>query len=115
MTFPAIKVIALSIGLIIIAICGMTCTSKKVAGYPGDNEMETKTIGEALKEHTKELMSIPGVVGTAQGLCNGNPCIKVYVIKKTTELDTAIPDILEGYPVMIEETGEIRALPGKQD
>lgn len=27
----------------------------------------------------------------------------------------AIPDILEGYPVMIEETGEIRALPGKQD
>lgn len=77
--------------------------------------MAAKTIEEVLKKHTEELMSIPGVVGTAQGLCDGNPCIKVYVIKKTPELDKEIPDILEGYPIMIEETGEIRALPEKQN
>lgn len=76
--------------------------------------MPAKTIEEVLKEHTKELMSVPGVVGTALGLCDDTPCIKVYVAKKTSELDQKIPDILEGYPVMIEETGEIRALPENQ-
>ncbi|MBW2647058.1 MAG: hypothetical protein JRE23_12970 [Deltaproteobacteria bacterium] len=59
-------------------------------------------------------MSLPGVVGTAQGLCDNKPCIKIYVIKRTPELDEKIPDILEGYPVIIEETGEIRALPENQ-
>jgi hypothetical protein len=61
------------------------------------------------------LMSLPGVVGTAQGLCGGQSCIKVYVIKRTTELEQKIPHILEGYPVMIEETGEIRPLPKNKD
>ena len=73
--------------------------------------MPAKAIDEVLREHTKSLMSIPGVVGTAQGLCDDKPCIKVYVIKETPELKQKIPQTLEGYPVMIEETGEIRALP----
>ncbi|NIO03134.1 MAG: hypothetical protein GTN74_00575 [Proteobacteria bacterium] len=60
-------------------------------------------------------MSLPGVVGTAQGLCDDKPCINVFVIKKTLELDEKIPDSLDGYPVAIEETGEFRALPGDQD
>lgn len=59
-------------------------------------------------------MSLPGVVGTAQGRCDNKPCIKIYVIKRTPELDEKIPDILEGYPVIIEETGEIKALPENQ-
>ena len=75
--------------------------------------MAAKGIEEVLKEHTNELMTIPGVVGTAEGLCDGKPCIKVYVIKKTPELNNKIPHILEGYPVSIEETGEFKALPKK--
>jgi hypothetical protein len=54
------------------------------------------------------------VVGTAKGLCDDKPCIKVFVIEKTLELEKKIPDVLEGYQVMIEETGEIRALPENQ-
>lgn len=92
----------------------MACADKKVGDHQGGNIMPAKTIEEVLKEHTKELMSVPGVVGTALGLCDDTPCIKVYVVKKTSELDQKIPDILEGYPVMIEETGEIRALPENQ-
>ncbi len=75
--------------------------------------MTAKTIEEVLKDHTEELMSLPGVVGIGQGLCNGKPCIKVLVIEKTSELEQKIPDNIEGYQVMIEETGEIRALPKK--
>jgi len=73
--------------------------------------MPAKAIEEVLKEHTQELMGLPGVVGTGQGLCDGQPCIKVFVVKETPELDQKIPRTFEGYPVWIEETGEIRALP----
>jgi hypothetical protein len=68
------------------------------------------SIEEVLKARTPGLMSVPGVVGTAQSLCDGKPCIKVYVIRKTSALGRKIPANLEGYPVVIEETGEIKAL-----
>ena len=77
--------------------------------------MAGRAIEEVLKEHTKELMSLPGVVGTGQSLCDGQPCIKVFVVNKTPELEKQIPQALEGYPVVIEETGEIRALPKKRN
>ena len=77
--------------------------------------MTSRTIEEVLKKHTKELMSIPGVVGTAQGLCNGKPCIIVLIDKKTKQLDNKIPDVLEGYKIEVEESGKIRALPENQD
>jgi len=73
--------------------------------------MAACTIEEVINEHTEELMSIPGVVGVGQGLCDTNPCIKIYVIKKTPYLDKKIPNVLDSYKVMIEVTGEIRAQP----
>lgn len=42
---------------------------------------------------------------------DGQPCIKVYVVQRTPELDRKIFNRLAGYPVQIEETGGIRALP----
>ena len=73
--------------------------------------MTTKTIEEVLKEYTGAFMSLPGVVGTAQGLCEGEPCIMIYIIQITPELEQKIPDSLEGFQVKIDETGPIRALP----
>lgn len=79
--------------------------------YSGENSMNGKSIEDVLQRHTKELMSLPGVIGTAQGLSNNKPCIKVFVIKKTDELKRTVPEKIEGHPVEIEETGEIRAIP----
>lgn len=77
----------------------------------GQSEMATRDIKEVMEEHTEELMAIPGVVGVYIGaLEDGSPCIKVMVIEKTTELERRIPNVLEGYPVLIIETGEIRPL-----
>ena len=84
-----------------------------VAACTGEKKMVAKDIEEVLKEHTDRLMSLPGVVGTAQGLCQKKPCIKVFVIEKTPDLERKIPEILDGYTVSIEETGKIRALPEK--
>ena len=55
-------------------------------------------------------MALPGVIGTAQGLCDGKPCIKVLVVTRTSELLAQVPDALEGYTVEVQETGVIRAL-----
>ena len=68
-------------------------------------------IEDVLKKYTDNLMSISGVVGVGQGLCNGEPCIKVFLIKKTQELEKKIPSKLEDYKVKIEETGKVRAYP----
>src|SRR3970040_3190614 len=80
-----------------------------------ENTMPSKPIKKVLEEHTNELMSIKGVIGTAEGLCNGKPCIKVYVIKKTRQAIQRITTRLGVYRVIIEETGEFRALPENQD
>lgn len=98
----------------IISGSGITsCVNITAKDQEGEKQV-TRPIEEVLKDYTEELMSLPGVTGTAQGLCNDNPCIKVYVIKKTPELDREIADTLEGYKVMIEEIGEINALPNNQ-
>ena len=67
-----------------------------------------RPLEEVLRAHTETLMAVPGVVGTAQGLCEGTPCIRVLVARKTPDLLRAIPTSLEGYPVAVEETGELR-------
>ncbi len=72
--------------------------------------MPAKTIQEVLAEHTDAWMATPGVVGTAIGELEGRSCIKVFVAEKTEELLAKIPGTLEGYPVVLEETGEFRAL-----
>lgn len=105
--------VVFSIGIIVFGIGIVGCVNKTAIDQEGEKQVIVKTIEEVFKEHTEELMSLPGVVGTAQGLCDDKPCIKVYVIKKTPELDQKIPDIIEGYRIMIEETGEFRALPKK--
>ncbi len=45
-----------------------------------------------------------------QSECSGQPCIKVFVVKKTPDLLKQIPSTLEGHPVEVQETGEFRAL-----
>ena len=72
--------------------------------------MEKRTFYEVLKEHAGSLMTIPGVVGTAEGRLAGKPCIRVLVVRKTPQLTKKIPSTIEGYAVTVKETGIIRAL-----
>ena len=70
--------------------------------------MSGRPLEEVLRANTDRLMAVPGVVGLAEGLCAGRPCIKVFVARKTPDLLKAIPPVVEGYPVDLEETGELR-------
>lgn len=100
--------VLLRTGVLAAALALVACSA---TGTRRERPMQARTIEAVLREHTRQLMSLPGVVGTAQGLCNGKPCIKVYVATKTLELERQIPANLEGYPVTVEETGELRPLP----
>ena len=72
--------------------------------------MPRRNITEVLKEHTTELMEIPGVAGVGEGRLRGQPCIRVFVLDKNSESLRRIPSTIEGYPVQVEESGEFRAL-----
>ena len=104
-----LRTCAFSVGMILIfsmaTLAGQTSMNRGEA-----TQMSTKPIEQVLKEHTDDLMSLPGVVGTGQGLCSGQPCIKVFVGRKTGTVEQKIPRNLEGYPVVIEETGRFKSL-----
>ncbi len=54
-------------------------------------------------------MALPGVVGTALGLCDGAPCIRVFLADPSDAVRKAIPLRLDGYPVKAEVTGPFQA------
>jgi hypothetical protein len=67
-----------------------------------------RSIDQVLAAHTDSLMALPGVVGTAIGLCDGERCIKVLVADSNPDTKRRIPDRLEGYRVLVEVTGTIK-------
>lgn len=76
--------------------------------------MPRRDINAVLNDHDEALMAISGVVGVAVGLLKDGktPCLKVMVVQKTSEVVGKIPKHLEGYPVVVEETGVIRPFGG---
>ena len=107
--------LTLSIGAIISGSGVAGCGGRVPEERKGEEEMSTRPIEEVLDEHTEQWMSIRGVVGAGVGVCDGKPCIKVYVVEKTPEVERRIPDTVRGYRVVLEESGEIRALGGEKD
>lgn len=73
------------------------------------NAVPSKTIEEVLAAHSDSLMALPGVVGTAIGLCDGSPCIHVFLADSSPAVRKKIPDRLEGYRVKAEVTGPFHA------
>jgi hypothetical protein len=53
------------------------------------------------------------VVATGIGEQAGKPCIRVMVVRKSKDITLRIPVLVDGYPVVIEETGEFQALPAQ--
>lgn len=72
--------------------------------------MSSRTIEDVLATHTDSLMSLPSVVGTAIGLCDGVPCIRVLVSDSGAASRRKIPNRLDGYLVRVDVTGTLRAL-----
>jgi hypothetical protein len=61
------------------------------------------TIEEVLARHTPALVRLEGVEGTGQALCEGRPCIRVYI--ERASVAASLPAELEGFPVDPVVTG----------
>ena len=97
--------------MLLIVACG--CSGRETGA---EQPMPSRDINVVMKAHTDELMAVEGVVGVAIGQTDaGVPCILVLVVKKTDSLTRHIAQNLEGHPVVIRETGEIKALDGNND
>lgn len=90
-----------------------SCGREEASKTKEPPEMSSRDIMTVMEAHVDELMKIPGVAAVAIGeLEDKTPCIKVYVIEKTAEIEENIPAELEGHPVVVEVSGEIKPMSG---
>lgn len=76
--------------------------------YDGSRNMDINLVKE---KYVDALMKIPGVVGVYVGETEEKyPCIKVMIREETDSTKKYIPKELEGFPVIIEVTGEIKPM-----
>lgn len=87
----------------------LACSSSRAGREEGGGSaLATRSIDEVLAAHSDSLMALPGVVGTAIGLCDGERCITVLLADSNPETKSRIPARLEGFRVRVEVTGAIR-------
>lgn len=69
-------------------------------------------INQVMEEHVDKLMALPGVVGVyVSARDDGTPCIKVMVSTLTPSIEARIPKEIEGFSIVIMDTGEIVPYP----
>src|SRR5947209_13390189 len=93
------------IALIFLSVCAQNMAQNS-------SSLPKRDINAVLAAHDKELLAIPGVVGVYVGVLSDKktPCLKIMLARPTAEAERTIPKQLEGYPVVVEVTGEIRPL-----
>ena len=103
--------IARRIATVLVAGALAACSGAQRAGVQREGSgaiVAARSIDEVLAAHSDSLMALPGVVGTAIGVSDGERCIKVLVAVSNVATKSRIPSRLEGYRVVVEVTGTIR-------
>lgn len=82
-----------------------------LVGQAACGEMEmSATIHEVKTKHAQRLLALPGVVSVGIGKdADGNPAVVVGLDGPRPENEAEIPDVLEGYPVVTQVIGAIKA------
>ncbi|MBN2415388.1 hypothetical protein JXO52_06085 [bacterium] len=62
-------------------------------------------ITHILLANCERLKQLPGVVGVGRGVLNGAPCITLFLTRLPHPSPGAIPESLEGIPVVTEVRG----------
>lgn len=71
--------------------------------------MADTSITAAQEALTDTVMVLPGVVGTAQGLCDGAPCLQILVASGDSALLARLPERFRGFVVDVIVAGDVRA------
>jgi hypothetical protein len=103
------KLIIISVPLVlaIALIWGMDgCVKRR--DIHRESQMRGRSVEQVFDSHRDRLLSIPGVVGAGIAMLDDRPSLVVMVREKTPEVETQIPAELDGYPVVIEVTGQFK-------
>lgn len=95
---------------LLLVLSSLNCRRVDIVAPQKGTAMPTKTIEQAQQDHTDAWMVIPGVVGTGIGQNKGKPCILILTASNTERVRQKIPSTVEGYPVVVQYIGEVRAL-----
>lgn len=87
---------------------GMSSADQRQVSTVSDSLRPTS---EVLASHTPDWMNIPGVTGTGEWQKDGKPAILIFVDSLTDSLKSQLPTEVEGYPVVIKESGKVKAYP----
>ena len=105
-----ISIALLVIGIILAAGSLSGCSSNGAGDLGKGSLVGEKTIEQVLEERSDQWMAIPGVEGTAIGLFEDQPCIMILSSVAPQQLRSKIPETLDGYQVVIQQTGTFQAL-----
>jgi hypothetical protein len=109
-TSRQVSVVLLIIGIASMAVSFNGCFRSNQGCPETGGPMANKTIEQVLKDSADKWMALPSVVGVAIGQFQDKPCIKIFTSSDPKELRDKISSTVEGYPVIIERTGEFHAL-----
>jgi hypothetical protein len=73
--------------------------------------MARTPLAAVLQQHIDRLMTIPGVVGLAQGTWEGQLCLNIFVEDHLPQPLSGIPTRLEDYPIMLIPIGPLSVFP----
>ena len=85
------------------------CADKTVEQSGTEEDMSDKSIEQVLGEQTARWLKIDLVVGVAIGMLDDKPCIRILVACDPEKVRKKIPESVDGYRVVIEETGILKA------
>ena len=101
---------AFACGIVVVGLTAAAALSTPPGVAAGPNAGGIlMTIEQVFDRHHDRLMAVPGVTGLGIGDKGGKQVILVMVEQLTPDLKARIPRALEGYPVVVEQSGEIVA------
>lgn len=80
-------------------------------GIESETVVSERDISLVMNDHVARLMGLEGVTGVGLGQTEEKtPCILILVIEESDEIKSKIPTTLEGHPVRLLESGEIKPM-----
>jgi hypothetical protein len=97
--------LTIAVAFMVIGIM-LTCVKRKETGTIIE---KNRSVEQVFDSNRDSLLSIPGVVGAGIAQLDDKPCIMVMVKRKSDISPEQIPQELDGYRVIIEETRQIES------
>jgi hypothetical protein len=101
--------------LTLLSVSGLVlggCSSSPNGDFGQEVEMGARpSIADIIERRGSEFLAIDGVVVIFEGAtAAGDPCIKIGIAKLNKELDAKLPEQIEGWPVVVFESGVIQPM-----